>query len=128
MSTRNNSAPVKQSPMDKAKWFFVVILAVAGIYANYHFFSVPWAVRTAIGIVSSLLLAAVAFSTALGQKAWGFIKGGRTELRKVVWPSRQETVQTTVMVVVVVVIAALMLWGLDSIFMQIVASLIGQRG
>jgi preprotein translocase subunit SecE len=43
------------------------------------------------------------------------VKGSRTEIRKVVWPTRQETVQTTMIVVAFVVLVALLLWGLDSL-------------
>ena len=50
------------------------------------------------------------------------------ELRKVVWPTRQETIQTTLIVVAMVVVAALILWGLDKVFFWLVAWLTGQRG
>jgi preprotein translocase subunit SecE len=46
---------------------------------------------------------------------WNLIKGSRTEIRKVVWPTRQETTQTTMIVVVFVFVMALILWALDSL-------------
>ena len=52
------------------------------------------------------------------------LKEARVELRKVIWPTRVETGQTTAIVVVVVLIVALILWALDSLFAWIIASLI----
>jgi len=128
MASKSSNAQQQSGRLDWFKWLIVVILVCAGIFANYYYSSVAWAIRAAVGIVLLVILIAIALQTVKGQKAWGFIKGGRAELRKVVWPTRQETVQTTVIVVVMVVIAALVLWGLDSLFMWAVAWLTGQRG
>jgi preprotein translocase subunit SecE len=54
-----------------------------------------------------------------------FAKESRTEVRKVVWPSRQEATQTTLIVVVATVIVALILWGLDGILVRVVGFLTG---
>ncbi len=56
---------------------------------------------------------AIALQTESGQAAWGFVAGARSEARKVVWPTRKETTQTTLMVVVMVVIVGILLWLLD---------------
>jgi preprotein translocase subunit SecE len=53
------------------------------------------------------------------------MREARAELRKVVWPTRQETVQTTLIVVVMVVIVALILWALDAVFVRVINALIG---
>ena len=66
--------------------------------------------------------------TSKGLQLWSFIKGARIELRKVVWPTRQETIQTTLVVVAMVVVAALILWGIDTLFFWLVGWLTGQRG
>ncbi|MDO7573346.1 MAG: preprotein translocase subunit SecE, partial [Oceanospirillaceae bacterium] len=74
-------------------------------------------------------LAAVALFVALQtDKGRGYavsFREARKEIRKVVWPNRQETTQTTLIVVVVVLIMALVLWGLDSLLSWAVSSLIG---
>ena len=108
---------------DSLKWFLVLLLLVAGIMANSYFGAVAVAIRLAVGIVWSAIILAVVAQTAKGQVAWGFIKGSRNELRKVVWPTKQETTQTTLLVVVMVVITALILWGLDAFFFWMVKSL-----
>lgn len=117
-----------QPKFDGLKWLLIVVLIVAGVVANYIYSDVAWAIRAAIGIVLAAILLAIAGFTQKGRLAWGFIKGARTELRKVVWPTRQETIQTTLVVVAMVVVTALILWGLDSFFMWAMGWLTGQRG
>ena len=119
---------VESSGLDRLKWLLVLVLLIAGIAANFYFAQVPWAIRTAVGIVWLVILIAIAFWTAQGQKAWLFIKSARVELRKVVWPTRQETTQTTLVVMAMVVVTALVLWGLDTFFFWIVSLVTGQRG
>src|SRR3990167_5787901 len=98
------------------KWIVVFLLIIGGIVANAYFDDVAWAIRTAIGIVIFALALLVAFQTTTGRMVWSFAKGARVELRKVVWPTRSETIQTTLIVVAMVVFAALILWGLDTLF------------
>ncbi len=118
-----------ESPvLDRLKWLLVVLLVIAGIVANYYFSQVAWGIRGAIGLVLVLVLIAIALWTQQGRKAWAFIKSARGELRKVTWPTRQETVQTTLVVVAMVVVTALVLWGLDTLFFWAVSLVTGQRG
>ncbi len=127
----NNPSPVKQQPsgsVDRLKWILVLFLLVAGLVANAYFSQIPWAIRAAIGIVWLLILMAIALWTSQGQKAWKFIKAARVELRKVVWPTRQETTQTTLVVIVMVVVTAVFLWGIDTLFFWAVSLVSGQRG
>lgn len=131
MKGKQNSLPAgenKASGLDRLKWLIIGVLLLAGIVANFHFAGIAWAIRTAIGIVWLVLLAAIALTTSQGQKAWVFIKAARGELRKVVWPTRQETTQTTLVVVAMVVVTALVLWGLDTFFFWAVSLVTGQRG
>ncbi len=61
-------------------------------------------------------------------RLFAFFKNARAELRKVVWPTRQETLQTALVVVAMVVVLALVLWGLDGVLVWLIGSLTGQRG
>jgi len=58
---------------------------------------------------------AVSMTTIKGRRAWNFVKDARVEVRKVVWPSRPETIQTTFIVVVMVLIVAIIIWLMDYI-------------
>ncbi|MDF1797354.1 MAG: preprotein translocase subunit SecE [Coxiellaceae bacterium] len=115
--------------MDIAKWLLVFILLAGGVVANYYYTdTVAWAIRLAIGIVVGCAVLGIAATTTKGQVAWGFVKAARNELRKVVWPTRDETIKTTAMVVVMVLVTALVLWGLDAFFMWLISLIAGQRG
>ena len=107
------------------KWLLVVVLLVGTIVADFFYSQIVWPIRAAIGISVIVILLAIASQTEKGQKAWGFIKGARMELRKVVWPTRPEAIQTTLLVVVMVLITALILWGIDSFFMWAIAWMTG---
>ncbi len=120
--------PVKKG-MDMARWLLIVILLAGGVVANYYYTdTIAWAIRLAGWIVLSCVVLGIAVTTSQGKVAWGFVKAARNELRKVVWPTRDETVKTTAMVVVMVLVAALILWGIDACFMWLISLIAGQRG
>ena len=83
---------------------------------------VSGAIRAAIGIVLFVALLFGAYTTLLGQQTWAFFKLSRNEMRKVVWPTKQETTQTTIMVVVIVLLTAVVLWLFDMFFQWFVYS------
>jgi len=112
------------SRFDGLKWIVVAILVAVAVVGNSYFSDQSLLYRV-LGIVALAAVAAlVALQTAKGAAFWALIKGSRTEIRKVVWPTRQETVQTTLIVVAVVVVVALFLWGLDSLLGWLVSLVI----
>ena len=113
---------------DKAKWAAVAVLFVAGLVANSYYGDIALPLRVIGWIVLFGALLGIATLTTQGKRAIVFSKDARIELRKVVWPNRQETLQTTVMVVICVTIMGILLWGLDSILLWVVGFLTGQRG
>lgn len=115
-------------PRGWLKWAGVVVLLIAGIVANVYFAQVAGAIRAIGWIVLLAVCAAIASLTTQGKAIIAFSKDARLELRKVVWPSRQETVQTTLMVLVLVVVMSLILWGIDTFLMWAIAWMTGQRG
>lgn len=106
------------------KWALVVALVAAAVVGNLYFSADSIAVRVAIMIVLAVAALLVAVTTFQGAAAWKFIKEARMEMRKVVWPTQQETVQTTLIVIVIVIIMALLLWGIDSLFALIVSNIV----
>jgi len=110
------------------KWSVATILFIAGLIANYYYNYQPWPLRLLGWLVLLGIIAAVLFQTRQGKKAIEFARESRMELRKVYWPTRQETVQTTLIVAAMVVILALVLWGIDSGLMWLIGLLTGQRG
>ena len=114
--------------MDTAKLALAAIVLVAGIVA-YNFYEDESLLLRVAGILVALAIAVViVFQTIQGRLLWHFIQGSRIELRKVVWPTRQETVQTTLTVMVFVLIMGIFFWGLDFFLLWITRLLTGQGG
>lgn len=124
----NQISAGKIAKWDKLKWIVIFACLVAGVGANHYFHSIDWSLRAAVGIVLLCALLVLASRTSAGQHAWNFIKSARAELRKVVWPTRPETLQTTAVVIVMVAITAMILWGVDAFFLWAVSWITGQRG
>lgn len=119
-NTENASTPV-----DLLKWFIVIGLLVLAIAGNHIYEETSVLVR-ALGVVVAVVVALlVASTTNKGSQFVSFAKESRTEVRKVVWPTRQETTQTTIIVMVAVVIMSLLLWMLDGIIVRVVSFITG---
>ena len=93
------------------------IVAIALVFvalAGFYFYSEASLLYRVLGLVAVVLVAAgIALSTASGKNLLAFMKNARTEVRKMVWPTRVETMQTTLMVVVIVILLAIFLWFVD---------------
>jgi preprotein translocase subunit SecE len=119
------SVETTTSRFDSVKWLIVFILVAVAVVGNSYFADQSLLYRV-LGIVAIAAVAGlVALQTAKGASFWALVKGSRTEIRKVVWPTRQETVQTTMIVVVFVLLVAMILWGLDSFLGWLVSLAIG---
>ena len=106
------------------KWIAVAILVMVGIYLNSYFSSESLLLR-AIGLIVIAGVAGwIASSTSKGSALIELCLEARVEIRKVVWPSRQETTQTTIVVLIVILIVAIILWLLDSMLNAIISSFI----
>ena len=101
------------SPIDTFKLMSAVLVLLAGVVGFYYFEEESQLLR----VLGMLAVAVVAFLIAatsdVGRRSLGFVKDARVEVRKVVWPTRQETLQTTIAVLFMVVLVAIMLWLFD---------------
>ena len=119
------NAENKAGSLDWLKWLIVVSLLSGGIFGNWYYQDEMLLVRV-IGLLAIAAAAIlVAVQTERGRAIWALLKESRTEVRRVVWPSNQETTQTTMVVLLLVFIFALILWGLDALLGWIVSSIIG---
>lgn len=107
---------VKVSPVDYAKWLISIVLIAACVVGNIYLGSYSAAIRSAAIIIVVIVALFIAKTTTHGGVAWKFFKEARLEMRKVVWPTRQETVQMTVIVAIVVGLMGLILWLVDTLF------------
>jgi preprotein translocase subunit SecE len=106
-------AEAQSSAVDNVKLALAVGLVAAAIAAFYYFAEQSLLLRVVGLLVVVGVAAVIAAGTASGKRALAFAKDARTEVRKVIWPSRQETMQTTLAVFVMVVIVAILLWLMD---------------
>ena len=123
-----NQKKSNYSALDIILWLLIALLIAGSIWANYHFSAVDISLRLIGWLVLAIVVLGIALLTRQGKIALQFTKESRTELRKVVWPNRQETFRTTMMVIVMVILLALIIWGIDTIFFHIVGWLTAQRG
>lgn len=113
------------SGLDTVKLVLSLLVVVAGIIGFYYFEEESQLLRV-LGILAVVVVAfLIAATTMVGKRALGFARDSRVEVRKVVWPSRQETTQTTIAVLVMVLIVAIMLWLFDMFLGWSVRSLLG---
>lgn len=103
-------------------WTSIVLIALLAFWATYYFnFSGP--IKAIAWLSWFILTALLVFFTAIGKSILSFANEAKIELQKVVWPTRQETIQTTSIVMVMVTIAGFVLWGIDSGMMWIIGKL-----
>jgi len=113
---------------DKIKLLVALAVIIAAITGFYYYADVSLLMRVLVMLVALGVAVAVTLQTALGQAAWAYIGDSKTEVRKVVWPTRKETVQTTLIVMVMVFVVATMLWMFDMMLAAAVKFLTGQGG
>lgn len=114
------------SVIDTAKLVLAIVLLIAGVVGFYYFSQQPLLYRV-LGVVGLTVASmAMILTTSLGRGFWGFLKEARVEVRKVVWPTRQETVQATLIVVALVFLVGLMLWLFDMFLFWAISHLTGQ--
>ncbi|WP_018984232.1 preprotein translocase subunit SecE [Salinimonas chungwhensis] len=113
------------NPLDMFKWVIVFALLAGVITANYMYGEISVLYRAIGAVVLVAIAGFIAATTEKGSAFITFAKESRMEVRKVVWPSRQETNQTTLIVMVATVIMGLILWGLDGIMVRLVGFITG---
>ena len=121
----NAKAETVESRYDLLKWLVVAALIVVGVVGNQFYAAEPIIYRVLALLAIAVVAAYVGLQTAKGKSFFALAKEARTEIRKVVWPTRQETTQTTLIVVAVVLVMALLLWGLDSLLGWLVSLIVG---
>jgi preprotein translocase subunit SecE len=124
----NAKAEVEGAGLDRVKLAGAAVLLVGGIFAFYHFADYSILLRVVGLLVVGGAAAAVALRTQPGRDLWQFVSAARMEVRKVVWPTRQETLQTTLVVIVMVLILAIVLWLFDLVLMAILQAVTGGGG
>lgn len=111
------AAVTTQSRFDAVKILLAIAIVAAGLYGFYAYAEQYILLYRVLALLALVIVALViGYQTSAGKVLWGYLLDSRTELRKVVWPTRSETTQTTLIVVVVVVAAGVFLWLADMAF------------
>jgi preprotein translocase subunit SecE len=122
----NAKIDAESSRLDSLKLAIAVLMVGGGIYAFYHFEDQHLVLRV-LGLLAVAAIAVfIAAQSSLGRNVFGFISGAQNEVRRVVWPTRAETVQTTLAVVLMVFLVGIFLWLLDMILLWAIQLLTGQ--
>ncbi len=121
----NDKVEVSGSSMDTVKLALSVLLLVVGVWAFYIYEEQSLLLRVLGLLVVAGIAVAIVMQTTVGRNIWAFAGDSRAEVRKVVWPSRQETIQTTFIVLLMVLFMGIILWLVDMGLLAIVRSVTG---
>lgn len=122
----SNESQNPNTILDKFKWSLVLVLIAFVVWGNFYFsepndiYQPNTIVRIIAVVIISLLALFIAITTNTGKSFLSFLQESRKELRKVVWPTRKETTQTTLLIAAITVVVGLALWGMDSFFRSII--------
>jgi preprotein translocase subunit SecE len=111
---------------DKIKLFVALLLVAAGIAGYYYLQDSAPALRLVSVLVGLLLASGVALTSESGKRFFAFGKDSIAEAKRVVWPTRKETLQTTAVVIAFAITMALFLWAVDASLMLVVNKLMGR--
>jgi preprotein translocase subunit SecE len=114
--------------VDKIKLGFALLLLITGIAGFYYLRDSAMVLRVISVLAGIVLAVAVVWFTPQGKQFYAFSKESSEETRRVVWPSRKETMQTTGVVFAFVLVMAIFLWMVDAGLLLAVKYLMGQEG
>jgi len=124
MATATQEEP-QSGVLDIIKLLIAAAVLVGGLFGYYYL--IEWSLPLRVLLVLGGLIAGIgiAMTSTQGHRLQAFIQGSRVEIRKVVWPTKQETTQTAVAVFVFTLVMALFFWGLDSFLLWLTRTLVG---
>ncbi len=124
MTTQSETS--QSGALDIIKLLSAAAAIVGGLYSYYFFeFQVSLPLRVLMVLGGTGAGITIAMTSTQGQRLWSFIQGARVEIRKVVWPTRQETTQTAIAVFVFTLIMGVFFWILDSGLLWLTRRLVG---
>ncbi|PIJ48622.1 preprotein translocase subunit SecE [Erwinia sp. OLTSP20] len=126
MST-NTEAQGSGRGLEVFKWLIVIALLLVAVIGNFLYRDVMLPVRALVVVILFAAAGGIALLTTTGKSTVAFAREARTEVRKVIWPTRQETLHTTLIVAAVTAVMSLILWGLDGILVRLVSFITGLR-
>jgi len=124
MTTQTETS--QSGTLDIVKLVIAAAAIIGGLYSYYFYeFEIALPLRVLMVLGGTGVGIAIAMTSSPGQRLWHFIQGSRVEIRKVVWPTKQETTQTAIAVFVFTLIMAVFFWLLDSGLLWLTRRLVG---
>jgi preprotein translocase subunit SecE len=120
--------PASASVKDSALMALSIAALLAGLVAFYWYDELALPFRIAMVVAGLAAAAGLMWFSWYGREFWQFALAARVELRKVVWPGREETIKTTYVVFIFAIVMGLFFWGLDWILTLLTRFLSGQSG
>jgi preprotein translocase subunit SecE len=121
----NSNIENQKSPLDIVKWLLVAAVVAVAVVGNSIYSDESLLYRVIGVLVLAIVAVGLSLTTGQGKRFSEFVKAAWVEVRKVVWPTRAETRQTTIIVIVAVLIVALLLYLMDTLFSWLIKLLIG---
>ena len=114
--------------VDIIKLLAAAALLIGGLFGYYYYLELSLPLRVLMVLGGFGTGVTMAMTSMQGKRLWAFVQGSRIEIRKVVWPTQQETTQTAIAVFVFTLVMALFFWGLDSFLLWLTRTLVGSAG
>jgi preprotein translocase subunit SecE len=111
--------------LDILELLVAAVVLVGGVFGYYWYLEWMLALRVLLVLGGLAACIGVAATSTQGRRVWAFIQGSRIEIRKVVWPTKQETTQTAIAVFIFTLVMALFFWALDSGLLWLTRTLVG---
>ncbi len=123
----NSNVETANTTLDTVKLGLSLLIVIAALVGFYIYAEQDLLYRVLGLLAAAGISIAIALQTEKGRQIWGYFHDAQIEVRKVVWPTRQETVQTTLIVIFMVVLVAIILWLLDMFLGWSIGSIMGHR-
>ena len=111
--------------LDNLKWLLALAVFAFAVVGNIYFIEIPFLYRVIGVLVLFIIGLGIIAITNFGSNAIKLMKESRTEIRKVVWPTRMETTQTFMVVFASIVVLCLFFWGLESLLSFLTGLVLG---
>jgi len=119
----DNVGQEQSSLLDTLKLLGSVLILLVGIVSYYYLIQISILFRVLMVLASVVVSLIIFFQTQRGKTLWEFFQGSRVEIKKVIWPTKQETFQTTLTVFVFVLIMGIFFWLLDFLLLFVTTAI-----
>ncbi len=124
----NSNVETTSGKLDTFKLGLALLILIAAL-VGFYFYADEALLYRVIGLLAAVgISVGIALQTNKGREIWGYFHDAQIEVRKVVWPTRKETINTTLLVIGMVIIVAIILWLLDMFLGWSIGLLMGHGG